>query len=871
MSLKILIGSYNVNKTLINQDLSNWLFSLWNSSVDTTNVFSSNIPDIIVIGFQELVPFPDAFFGVDKDLLDHYSHLIERAIVNCNKEGYTQVVKTSFVGLALFIYFRDLTAVTLIRSVDVEEVGVGPLWIGNKGALAARIIINSGGDGDEKDISLCFVCAHLAPHDYNISARNADFKSIYYLFFFGDLNYRISTTTIYHQQQLLELPTYSKVIEHIETQQLDQIKPFDQLTIEKLNNRIFHGFEEGDIDFPPTYKFIIGSDNKYDMKRVPGWCDRILYFWHQEKIIGGGIENEGGGEAGRLAFKEGSNHLSKKNENENSNSNKEEPIIKLEYYNSNRNYTFSDHKPIIALFTIKTILSPPEKKQQIRRTSSSPYEFDSWKIFKSNFGKISAKIVGYAWGKEIATGKIVALKQIRLHFEQEGVPPTSLREISLLKEAKDHQNMVKLLDIVNQEKKLLLKFMFQLVDGVLYLHSRRIFHRDLKPQNLLITADDNLKIADFGLARAIGVPMRPYTHQVITLWYRAPELLLGASHYSYSVDMWSVGCVFAEMYNLTPIFAGDCEIGELFKIFMILGTPNEKTWPELKFFNDYQQGFPQWCPQPLNELVPRMDHLAIDLLQKLFLYDTRERISAKHSDYTKYWIDWFLSTKGNEYFCEVDEEYILDRFNLTGLNSEVQHYVQALDLITDSLEEELDDEMREAVEKSARHLYGLIHARFIITNRGLGKMLEKYKKADFGRCPRVLCHNQPLLPVGLSDQPYTKSVKLYCPRCEDIYNPKSTRHASIDGAYYGSTFPHMLFQVYPHLLPQKTNERYIPKIFGFKIHDIAKQHRWQDQQREEQLRRITKRPVACQHDYPVKTKCAIKRSEGKAFRKPSIL
>ncbi|CAI2175212.1 15775_t:CDS:10 [Funneliformis geosporum] len=213
--------------------------------------------------------------------------------------------------------------------------------------------------------------------------------------------------------------------------------------------------------------------------------------------------------------------------------------------------------------------------------------------------------------------------------------------------------------------------------------------------------------------------------------------------------------------------------------------------------------------------------------------------SGSDSDYTKYWIDWFLSTKGNEYFCEVDEEYILDRFNLTGLNSEVQHYVQALDLITDSLEEELDDEMREAVEKSARHLYGLIHARFIITSRGLAKMLEKYKKADFGRCPRVLCHNQPLLPVGLSDQPYTKSVKLYCPRCEDIYNPKSTRHASIDGAYYGSTFPHMLFQVYPHLLPPKSNERYVPRIFGFKIHDIAKQHRWQDQQREEQQRRIT--------------------------------
>ncbi|KAH8557023.1 casein kinase II, regulatory subunit [Umbelopsis sp. PMI_123] len=207
--------------------------------------------------------------------------------------------------------------------------------------------------------------------------------------------------------------------------------------------------------------------------------------------------------------------------------------------------------------------------------------------------------------------------------------------------------------------------------------------------------------------------------------------------------------------------------------------------------------------------------------------------SGSDSDYTKYWIDWFLNTKGNEYFCEVDEDYILDRFNLTGLNSEVQHYSQALDLITDNLvEEEFDEDMRDQVEKSARHLYGLIHARFVITSRGLAKMLDKYKKAEFGRCPRVLCHNQPLLPVGLSDVPHSKTVKLYCAKCEDIYSPKSSRHAAIDGAYYGTSFPHMLFQVYPNLMPQKSTERYIPRIFGFKVHEIAKVHRWQDQMRE---------------------------------------
>ncbi|KAK0524069.1 casein kinase 2 regulatory subunit [Tilletia horrida] len=175
------------------------------------------------------------------------------------------------------------------------------------------------------------------------------------------------------------------------------------------------------------------------------------------------------------------------------------------------------------------------------------------------------------------------------------------------------------------------------------------------------------------------------------------------------------------------------------------------------------------------------------------------------SDYAiNSWVSLFLSSKGNEYFCEVDEDYILDRFNLTGLNNEVQWYSQALDTITDALDEDLDDDQREAVEAQARLLYGLVHARFILTTRGLAKMLEKYKRNDFGRCPRVLCYQQALLPVGLSDSPFQKAVKLYCPRCEDVYSPKSSRHGTIDGAFFGSTFPHMLFMVYPGMLPSKS-------------------------------------------------------------------
>lgn len=203
-----------------------------------------------------------------------------------------------------------------------------------------------------------------------------------------------------------------------------------------------------------------------------------------------------------------------------------------------------------------------------------------------------------------------------------------------------------------------------------------------------------------------------------------------------------------------------------------------------------------------------------------------------------YWIDWFLGAKGNEYFCDIDPEFIVDRFNLTGLNVEVPRIQPAIEVITDTFNQEVEEEERERLEKSARHLYGLIHARYILTARGLQKMSEKYRNHDFGCCPRVHCLSHPLMPIGLHDTARQSAVKLYCAKCEDLYLPKSSRHGTIDGAYFGTSFPGMFFQVYPNIIPSKSQERYTPKIFGFKVHENAKLARWQEQQRQDMMQRL---------------------------------
>jgi len=259
-------------------------------------------------------------------------------------------------------------------------------------------------------------------------------------------------------------------------------------------------------------------------------------------------------------------------------------------------------------------------------------------------------------GKSRLTDNLVALKEIRLEHE-EGAPCTAIREVSLLKDLK-HANIVTLHDIVHTDKSLTLVFeylerdlkqymddcgailamnnvklfLFQMLRGLAYCHARRVLHRDLKPQNLLINERGELKLADFGLARAKSVPTKTYSNEVVTLWYRPPDVLLGSTEYSTPIDMWGVGCIFYEMASGRPLFPGSTVEDELHLIFKVLGTPTEENWPGISRTEELQSyKFPHYTPEPLVARAPRLDPDGINLLNSFLHFEARKRISAREA------------------------------------------------------------------------------------------------------------------------------------------------------------------------------------------------------------------------------------------------
>ncbi|XP_078001898.1 cyclin-dependent kinase 11B isoform X8 [Phascolarctos cinereus] len=303
-------------------------------------------------------------------------------------------------------------------------------------------------------------------------------------------------------------------------------------------------------------------------------------------------------------------------------------------------------------------LSPIELKQELPKYLPALQGCRSVEEFQC-LNRIEEGTYGVVYrAKDKKTDEIVALKRLKMEKEKEGFPITSLREINTILKAQ-HPNIVTVREIVvgsNMDKiyivmnyvehdlKSLMEtmkqpflpgevktLMIQLLRGVKHLHDNWILHRDLKTSNLLLSHAGILKVGDFGLAREYGSPLKAYTPVVVTLWYRAPELLLGAKEYSTAIDMWSVGCIFGELLTQKPLFPGKSEIDQINKVFKDLGTPSEKIWPG---YNDLpavkKMTFTEY---PYNNLRKRFGALlsdqGFDLMNKFLTYYPGRRINAE--------------------------------------------------------------------------------------------------------------------------------------------------------------------------------------------------------------------------------------------------
>ncbi|ELA41447.1 CMGC/CDK/CDK2 protein kinase [Vittaforma corneae ATCC 50505] len=259
--------------------------------------------------------------------------------------------------------------------------------------------------------------------------------------------------------------------------------------------------------------------------------------------------------------------------------------------------------------------------------------------------------------REKGSGRLVALKKIRPESENEGIPATTIREILLLKNLR-HSTIINLMEVIHSEDKMYLvfeyietdlkklidlysrnnkkfdseilkKMAFQLCTAVGFCHSKNIFHRDLKPQNILVDENFNIKLGDFGLGRAASIPLRHYTSQIITLWYRPPELLLGYEYYDSSVDVWSLACIIVEMHTMLPLFMGDSEIDQLYKIYGVLGIPTNSHWDGVESLPNYNKSMSKIKPIGLSSIINQ--RVLEQLIEKMLVYNPLRRITASEA------------------------------------------------------------------------------------------------------------------------------------------------------------------------------------------------------------------------------------------------
>ncbi|RHY13121.1 hypothetical protein DYB34_001584 [Aphanomyces astaci] len=322
-------------------------------------------------------------------------------------------------------------------------------------------------------------------------------------------------------------------------------------------------------------------------------------------------------------------------------------------------------------------LPPSPQRTVVRKGRPSCRGVDNYarigKIDEGTYGVVSK-------ARDKVTGDIVALKQIKMAADicKEGFPVTALRETNILL-ALQHPNIIRMREMVvgstpdkvymvmdysdNDLKRVFEKqaatkhpflsseiktLLQQLLKAIDHMHGKWYIHRDLKSSNLLYD-QGVLKVCDFGMARKYGSPIRSYTHLVVTLWYRAPELLLGTMQYSTAVDMWSVGCIFAEMILLSPLFMGRGEIDQLDQIFKLLGAPSEANWPNVSLLPNVANVKWKGAKRSmLREKFPVasviggqsvLSNAGFDLMQKLLTLDPAQRISAHDALHHEYFAE----------------------------------------------------------------------------------------------------------------------------------------------------------------------------------------------------------------------------------------